>query len=501
MWPIGCWFAIAIAVDVDFHSPAPSTDIAEQRCEPTIEGTAIVEFADHERGRVSSRFLCDECLGERATEASFDLLGFVAQCLERGSAVALRGEEPHERELLDRADLREELVEAIGQRRKTNMLARHLRDRRAVARLRALMLFASAVVAELGDQVADVASKLNDAIEPELPVRAPANARHCLECVSSLATAFARYAHDAETKASSSFPGLFSRLGWFVFVRDDDAIAFDVAACRDEPAERRDELTLDVATEGPRSVCFAVSTFGEVGECCLRDREIEATLDEPTTLRGAVGHDPNHLTDVFLAERVERHDAIDAIDELGSERLADDLHVVTFVATLAASAVIETGGLRVAVGCAEVRGKDDDGVVEPGRLAAAVGEATFAADLKEEIEGCRIGLLDLVEEDHGEGLLANLAREQALASIRAAEEAFGGMSARIFAHVEANQAILAAKEQGRERAGELGFAHTGRADEEERGERFSRRLQACFDHANELGDAPDSFVLSDETSP
>ena len=462
-----------------------------------IEGTAIVELADHERDRVPPRFLRDERLDERPTEASLHPLGLLAQRLERASAIALGGEESHERKLLDRADLREELVESVGQCRETGMLAGHLRDLYAVARLRALMLLASAAVAELGDQVADVIPELNDAIEPELPVRAPADVRHCLECVGSLVAPLARHAHDAETKAPLSFPGLLSRLRWFVLTGDGDAVAFDVAACGDEPADRRDELTLDVAAECPRSVRFTISAFGEVGECRLRDREIEATLDEPAAPCGAVGRDPGHLTDVFLAERGERHDAIDAIDELGSERLADDLHVVAVVVALAAT----EAGLRAAVRCAEVRGEDDDGVVEPSRLAAAVREATLAADLKEEIEGCRIGLLDLVEEDHGEGLLANLACEQALAAIRAAEEALGGMRARVFAHVEANQAVLAPEEQGREGTGELGLADAGWPDEEQRGERLSRRLQACLDHADELGDAPNRLVLPDETSP
>src|SRR6202042_950409 len=56
----------------------------------------------------------------------------------------------------------------------------------------------------------------------------------------------------------------------------------------------------------------------------------------------------------------------------------------------------------------QVRGHDDHGVLEVDRAALRVGEAPVLKDLQQRVEDVRVGLLDLVEQDHGERLAADL---------------------------------------------------------------------------------------------
>src|SRR5208283_4531821 len=51
--------------------------------------------------------------------------------------------------------------------------------------------------------------------------------------------------------------------------------------------------------------------------------------------------------------------------------------------------------------CAEVRGHDEDGVLEVDGAALGVGESAIVEDLQEDVEDVGMGLLDLVEEDDG----------------------------------------------------------------------------------------------------
>ena len=82
-------------------------------------------------------------------------------------------------------------------------------------------------------------------------------------------------------------------------------------------------------------------------------------------------------------------------------------------------------------------------------LAARVGEPALAADLEEQIEDRRVRLLDLVEEEHAEGLLADAPREQALGALGAADQPLGGVRRHELAHVEADQPLRRAEEERR----------------------------------------------------
>jgi hypothetical protein len=101
---------------------------------------------------------------------------------------------------------------------------------------------------------------------------------------------------------------------------------------------------------------------------------------------------------LFFTERVEDDDVVDAVEEFGAEVLAQDAH----------DALGGLGEAFVALGpcCgelvrAEVRGHDEDGVLEVDGAALGVGEAPVVEDLQQDVEDILMRLLDLIEKDDG----------------------------------------------------------------------------------------------------
>jgi hypothetical protein len=93
------------------------------------------------------------------------------------------------------------------------------------------------------------------------------------------------------------------------------------------------------------------------------------------------------------------NDLVDAVDELGPEGLAEEVHqLVSQLLEIAAGA----GVLLNAVG-ADVRGHDHDRVLEVDRPPLGVGQAAVVEDLEQHVEDIRMRLLDLVKEQHGVG--------------------------------------------------------------------------------------------------
>ena len=96
---------------------------------------------------------------------------------------------------------------------------------------------------------------------------------------------------------------------------------------------------------------------------------------------------------------------------------------------------------------ADVRGHDDDRVLEIDRAALTVGQPSVVEDLQEHVEDVRVRLLDLVEEHdrertpaHGFGELAALV--VADVSGRRADQTRDGVLLLILRHVDANHRAL-----------------------------------------------------------
>ena len=112
-----------------------------------------------------------------------------------------------------------------------------------------------------------------------------------------------------------------------------------------------------------------------------------------------------------------------------------------------------------------------------------VGQPTVLEDLQQRVEDVRVGLLDLVEEHHGERLAPHLLGELAALLVadvagRRAEQPRDGVLLAELGHVELDQRVLVAEQELGQRLGQLGLTDAGRAGEDERAAGTLRVLQA-----------------------
>ena len=129
-----------------------------------------------------------------------------------------------------------------------------------------------------------------------------------------------------------------------------------------------------------------------------RQLEREVLLGQPPLEAGEQQvDDPLQLG---VGQGVEDDDLVDPVEELrpelGPQRVGD-LALHGLVGRGVAGRAPRGGGDQLA---ADVAGHDDDGVLEVDRPALAVGQAAVVEDLEEDVEDVRVGLLDLVEQDH-----------------------------------------------------------------------------------------------------
>jgi hypothetical protein len=97
------------------------------------------------------------------------------------------------------------------------------------------------------------------------------------------------------------------------------------------------------------------------------------------------------------SERVEDDHVVDPVEELRPEA------AVQLLSTRGASPLPPPGSSSllevVDVLRADVRGHDDDGVLEVDRAPLRIGQAPVVEDLQHDVEDFRVRLLDLVEQD------------------------------------------------------------------------------------------------------
>ena len=97
---------------------------------------------------------------------------------------------------------------------------------------------------------------------------------------------------------------------------------------------------------------------------------------------------------------------------------------------------------------------------------------------------------------HGLGELAALLVADVAG--RRADEPRHGVLLHVLRHVDADHRVLRVEHELRQRAGELGLADAGRAEEEERADRAVGVLQAGARAAQRVGDGLDGLVLADD---
>lgn len=206
---------------------------------------------------------------------------------------------------------------------------------------------------------------------------------------------------------------------------------------------------------------------------------------------------------------MEDHHVINTVQELWSEVLLQlILHLELHALVLRVLPVGSGAGEAHAHGLGDVRGaqvggEDQYGVLEVHFASLAIGQATFFQDLQQGVVDLLVGLLDLVEQHHGERLAAHLFGELAAlvvadVSRRGTEQAGCGEAIVELAHVDLDQRIVLAEEELGKSLGQLGLTHTGWTGEDEGAGRTLWILQTRAGAADGARDSLDCIVLADD---
>ena len=166
-------------------------------------------------------------------------------------------------------------------------------------------------------------------------------------------------------------------------------------------------------------------------------------------------------------QRVEHDHVVQPVQELRLERVADRGHDRVPLGRLVAERRVgdELGP--------QVRGEDQDGVPEVHRPALAVGQPPVVEHLEQDVEDLRMGLLHLVEQYHGVRPPAHRLGELAAFLVadvagRGADQPGHRVLLAVLAHVDPDHGPLVVEQELRQRLGQLGLAHAGRPQEQER---------------------------------
>jgi hypothetical protein len=147
---------------------------------------------------------------------------------------------------------------------------------------------------------------------------------------------------------------------------------------------------------------------------------------------------------------------------------------------------------------------DHDRVAEVDGAALGVGEAPVVEDRQQGVEHVGVGLLDLVEQHDAVGLAAHGLGELAALLVadvagRRAHQPADGVALLVLAHVQAHHVVLGVEQRLGQRTRELGLAHPGGAEEDERPDRPARVLDPGAGADDRVGDELDRLVLADDT--
>jgi hypothetical protein len=184
----------------------------------------------------------------------------------------------------------------------------------------------------------------------------------------------------------------------------------------------------------------------------------------------------------LAGQRLEDDDLVDAVDELRPERLRHGPHdalLDVVVVRTAREAEPGAGGR----GGPEVRRQDDEAVAEIRLDAVGVGQPAVVEDLQEQVPRVGVRLLELVEQDDRERLLADAVDDRVRAGLAAlADDLAVGVRGLELAHVQPRHPVGRAEQEAGERLGQLRLAGAGRAGEQEDADRAVEVRQPGLQH-------------------
>ena len=137
---------------------------------------------------------------------------------------------------------------------------------------------------------------------------------------------------------------------------------------------------------------------------------------------------------------------------------------------------MKPNGPRVTTPAPDVACHNDNRIAKVDRASLPIREPAIVHDLQQRIPDVRMGLLDLVKENHLVGATSYLLRELTALVIanvagRCAKEAADRMRLSILAHVDTQKGIVVIEHEARKRFGQLSLAHAGRSQKQEGADR------------------------------
>ena len=160
---------------------------------------------------------------------------------------------------------------------------------------------------------------------------------------------------------------------------------------------------------------------------------------------------------------------------------------------------VEADRIAARDGRADVGGEQEDAAPEVDRPAVDVGQPAVVEDLEEEIPDRRGGLLELVQQDDRERVLAH-GRDQRRpvpVDVGVGEQALERVAGLVLAHVHAHEAVGRAEHEFGERLRELRLARAGRPDQQEHAQRPGGVVEAGPGDRDALDDAVDGLALAE----
>eukprot|EP00976_Prorocentrum_cordatum_P070015 1179774-Prorocentrum_minimum.AAC.2 len=226
--------------------------------------------------------------------------------------------------------------------------------------------------------------------------------------------------------------------------------------------------------------------------------------------RRLVQHQGADLRHLLAVELLEHHHLVEAVEQLRLEVRPQLLHdqpaharVRRFLRIVARELEAERAAPLGDHRAAHVGGHDHHRVLERNHAALRVRQPPVLHHLQQDVEDVRVRLLDLVQEHHTEGLAAHRLRERAA---RAEAHVAGGgadelghrVALHVLGHVQAHDALLAAKVLLGQRLGELRLAHAGGPREEHGGDGAGGVLEPDARAAERARHRCHRVVLSDD---
>src|SRR5919198_1523820 len=266
------------------------------------------------------------------------------------------------------------------------------------------------------------------------------------------------------------------------------------------------DVLLNDALQRPCPVGGVIALFSQPAFGFLIDLDRDPLLDQ--LLIEALDLDIHDLHDVFDVQWMEHHDFIDAVQELRVEGALQFLADVLphFIQGTRFAIALEAEGRLLFDGAAtHIGGHDQNDVLEVDGAAVAVRQPAIIHHLQQDMEDIGVSFFDLVEEHHRIRPTADTLRELAAFVVadvpwRGTDQARHRKTLHVFRHVDADQRVLIAEEELRQRPRQLRLAHAGGAQEDEGPDGTIGILQAGARPTDRPANGLNGLILADHAA-